>query len=488
MIESFEGLTAGEPELCRVSIIGDNTQIDVGLPTTVPIAEFITDVVTLIDSRNPDLTEREDAPIETRHWTLARLGHEAIPPDSTLAEARVFDGELLVLRSVGAKTVPVLFDDVIDAVARLTQSSFRGWTAATARWAGLSVAMIAVPVAIVLLALSKDGRGGMVPGAVATATGVVAFVAAMIVARIFALAAVSTALSLYALLLLSSGVALLVPGAPGSPHALLGCAVLLVTAALGHRISRTGAMMFAAAVTVALFGGAAAAVMMTTHNPPGKVADGVAVAALIAISAAARLAVLASRLPVPPVPTAGGAIDPADHEPRPTIEGVGAIGATALASAMGLTERARAATEYQSGMLIGTTVAAVAAAVVTADAPSSHHWQGVALALVVAGILCLRGRAYADLVQAGTLVGGGCAAFLGTLIGLGLGDSSELVTAAAILLAMAAIAVGVGVAGPSIDMSPVTRRAGEIAEYVLIVAVIPLVLWSLDLYSAARNL
>lgn len=490
MIESSpDESTVGAPELCRVSVIGGNTQLDVGLPVTVPIAAFITDVVTLIESRNPDLAEQEEgAPLRTQHWTLARLGRDPIAPESTLAEAEVFDGELLVLRSVTAKETPALFDDVIDAVSRLTESTFRGWSDASARWASLIVALIAVPAAITLLTLSKSHDMGIVAGAVGVVGGVVAAVAAMITARMYALATVSTVLSLCALILLGPGVALLVPGDIGSPHLLLACATTLLAAALGYRATGVGATMFAAVMTTMVFGGVAAGVMTIWDCDPVKVGAAVLVVAVTFISPTPQIARNMARLPVPPVPTAGGAIDPADHEPRPTIEGIGAIGATALPSAAGLAERAGAANRYQSGMIIGATIAAVGGAIVAADPFGSQRWQGIALAVVVGVILCLRGRAYADLTQAGTLIGGGSLTLIVVAVGIGVGRADALVPAAGILLVLAAVALVVGVAGPSTDISPVTRRAGEILEYTLIVTIIPLVFWIMDLYSTARNI
>ncbi|MER7451261.1 EsaB/YukD family protein [Nocardia beijingensis] len=103
MIES----TAIEPQLCRVSVIGGNTQVDVALPATIPNANFIPDVVTLIASRNPDLSEHEeDGPLAARHWALSRLGHTAIDPVRTLTEAEVFDGDLLVLGAMDSVDSP----------------------------------------------------------------------------------------------------------------------------------------------------------------------------------------------------------------------------------------------------------------------------------------------------------------------------------------------------------------------------------------------
>ncbi|MGV9674795.1 type VII secretion integral membrane protein EccD [Nocardia sp. NPDC003482] len=484
------GRAAVEPELCRVSVIGGNTQLDVGLPASVPIATFIGELVALIDSRNPDPTEAEEdsATLRTEHWTLARLGREPIPPHRTLTEAEVYDGELLVLRSVSAKESPALFDDVIDAVSRLTSDSFRGWSPASARWTGLVAAVVAAVLAVLLLAASRGDGQELVPALLAAGVGIGAMVAAAIAARRYADALTGTWLALAALVLLFAGGGLFAPGALGSPHLLLGFSVLLVAGVVGYRATGVGATLFAMAVTGSVFGAVAAAVRMIWEPAFPRIAAGLLVGALIVISSVPRLAAVLARLPVPPVPTAGAAIDPADHEPRPTIEGIGAIGATALPSAVGLGRRAEAANRFQSGILAGATVAAVVGAVGAADPLGEARWQGVALAVITAIILALRGRAFADLTQAGTLIAGGAVTFAGVFTGIALGDSRMLVPAAAVLLAFAAAVVFFGVVGPHIEISPVQRRAGELFEYFLIILVIPLVLWIMGVYAMARNI
>ncbi|WP_433709514.1 type VII secretion integral membrane protein EccD [Nocardia sp. CA-084685] len=490
-------VTAG-PDLCRVSVVGGNTQIDVGLPTTVPLGEFIADVVDMVESRDHDPTESEDAPIPARHWTLARLGHDPISPDATLTEAGVFDGELLVLRAVGTKDAPTLFDDVIDAVARLTESTFRGWNAASAAVMGQAAAVVAAVGALVLLVVAKQRGSGVVAGSVAEAVGLAALVAALIMARKYAVgtsergngtfASASVVLSLCALALVGPGAALFVPDALGPPHTVVAVAVTLVVAVAAYRLTGVGATVFAAVITLSVFGVGFGLVTMLWHNPLPKVGAGLLVAALAAVSAAARVAMAAARLPVPPVPTAGGAIDPADHEPRPTIEGIGAIGATALPSAVGLAERARVANEYQSGFVIGATIAATAGAVLAADPGGAPRWQGVTLALIAGVLLCLRGRAFADRTQACALIMGGCLTLLAVLLGLGFGSGVGPITAAGALLGAGAVAMVVGVGGPLFEISPVARRAGEIVEYLMIVAIGPLVFWIMDFYAAARGL
>jgi hypothetical protein len=59
---------------------------------------------------------------------------------------------------------------------------------------------------------------------------------------------------------------------------------------------------------------------------------------------------------------------------------------------------------------------------------------------------------------------------------------------AGLLLIVAAAVVAFGVLGPRAEVSPVVRRAIEIFEYLLIIAIVPLSLWLMDVYSAARNI
>ncbi|MGV9751808.1 type VII secretion integral membrane protein EccD [Nocardia farcinica] len=491
MTESLSsGAVAAEPELCRVSVIGGNTQVDVGLPATVPIATFMRDLVALIESRNPDPVDSEEgaAPLETQHWTLARLGRDAIPPSRTLTEAEVYDGELLVLRSVTAKESPALFDDVIDAVSRLTAEDHHSWSPQSARWTGLAACVTVVLLALGLFAIGRGHGGGLAAPFLATGAGLAAVAAAVIAVRKYDDRLTALWLSLTALLLFFGGAALFVPGELGSPHLMLGCSVSLVIAVGLYRATGVGATLCAAAVTLALFGGVAALVRMVWDTPLPRIAVGLLVGAIILLSMIPRLAAVAARLPVPPVPTAGAAIDPADHEQRPTIEGIGAIGATALPSAVGLGERARAANQYQTGMVIGAAVVAAVGALGTADPLGHVRWQGLTLAVITAIILCLRGRAFADLVQAGTLIVAGASVIAGLLTALAFGDSGLWLLSGGLLLALAAAVVAFGVIGPHIEITPVTRRAGEIFEYLLICAIIPLALWLLGIYSMARNL
>ncbi|MEU6561141.1 type VII secretion integral membrane protein EccD [Nocardia nova] len=485
---SSSGVGAVDPELCRVSVIGGNTQLDVGLPATVPVAAYITDLVELIDSRNPDLTEHDEgAPVRAQHWTLARIGRDPIPPHQSLTDAEVFDGELLVLRSVTAKEAPALFDDVIDAVSRLTAESGNSWSPSAARRMGLGAGLIAVIIAVAVLVAGKGT--GILDGFIALGAGVLAAGAAVIVARRYPPERMTAiVLSLYAIALLGSSAGLLTPGWAGAPHLLFSAVAALVVALALYSATRAGAFVVAAVVTTAAIVAVAAAVRMVWDFDIPKIAVGALIAGLVLITMAPRAAVAAARLPVPPVPTAGGAIDPTDHEPRPTIADIGVIGATALPSAAGLEQRARAANQYQSGILAGAVLAAGAGAILGADPLGEARWQGLVLAAITAVVLCLRGRAYADLVQASTMIAGGTLVALAVTAGAAVSQEDWRSAGAGLLLVVAAAVLAFGVLGPRADVSPVVRRAIEIFEYLLIIAIVPLSLWLMDVYSAARNI
>ncbi|WP_373281769.1 type VII secretion integral membrane protein EccD [Nocardia thailandica] len=483
-------LLGNEPELCRVSVIGGDTQLDIGLPATVPIAGFIGDLVTLIRSRDPRLPEGDEdaAPVRAQHWTLARLGQDPLAPSRTLTEAEVYDGELLVLSPVTRKESPALFDDVIDAVSRLTAREFRAWSGGAARWTGLVVATVAIVAALGLLAVSRASSDPLLPAFALLGTAVVASAAAGIAARKYDDTLTANWLSLDALLLFFGGGALVVPGPVGAGSVLLGGVTVLVAAILGQRVTGTGAGLFACAVLASVFAAVPATVYLIWHPGLPKLFAGVLVAGFLVLSSVQRLAALVARLPIPPVPTAGGAIDPADHEQRPTIEGIGAVGAIALPSAAGLGERARTANQIQTGLVVACALAIGIGAFGAADPFGTFHSGGVALAIITAIVLCLRGRSYADLVQAGTLIAGGALTALAVVTGLGLGHSALDFAAVALLLATAGAVVAFGVIGPLVEVTPVTRRMIEIFEYLLIIALVPLALWVMDVYSLARNI
>ena len=154
-------------ERVRLSFLADRTQVDVSLPRDVPIAGLLPELVKLVRSR--ESAESDDGPLtkETRQsvWTLIRLDSNApLSPNMTLRDADVADGELLRLTPQRALSAPTLYDDVVDAAARLNKAGYPSWNATAARWmafAGVHLASVVWTYFLVAHALASN-RGALV--------------------------------------------------------------------------------------------------------------------------------------------------------------------------------------------------------------------------------------------------------------------------------------------------------------------------------------
>lgn len=484
-----------EPELVRVSVLGGNTQLDVGLPAAVPIAALIPDLVEQIESRNPTPVDPDDAdtddvrPHSRQHrWTLAHVGQEPMAPNRSLSESGVRDGDLLLLRSVGTGEAPALFDDVVDAVARLNESQFRNWGPRAARIAGYAIGLLAAIAAAVGLGSYRLTSGALwaaAPGAIA-AVGLLT--GATIIARYYRDETTATILAAAAAPLVFVTGMLLIPGDYGAAHLTMGCALTLVATVLSYRMTAVGPVVHSAITTAAVLAGLATGAQLLLDEGVPRVAAVAAAVGLVVITLAPRATIMLAKLPLPPVPTAGAPVDNTDMEPRPAIEGIGAIGAMALPKADALERRSHVANAYLTGIVGGTTLVTAVAAVLAAAPLSGFSWRTAAYAAIIALVLCLRGRSHSDLAQAAILITGGALALIAVIVGLAFGAGNWPMITFALAMVMVVAALVFGVAAPNHEFSPVMRRTAEIIEYLLVAVIVPLLLWILDLYRIVREL
>jgi type VII secretion integral membrane protein EccD len=127
------------PERVRLSFLGSRTQVDVSLPLDVPIAGLTPALVKFARVGDTAKTDTLEEPLakEAKHhvWVLTRRDVKtALPADITLRQAGVAEGELLRLTAERALSAPTLYDDVVDAAARLNKAGFAGWDRMAARW------------------------------------------------------------------------------------------------------------------------------------------------------------------------------------------------------------------------------------------------------------------------------------------------------------------------------------------------------------------
>src|SRR5262245_11090800 len=160
-------------ELCHVTVQGSRRRADVALPATVPIVEFTPLVAALCEAMDP-WNRGQDVVAGAQDgtppaWTLARVGEPPFDLESSLAEARVLDGEVLHLVDAAAWHAP-LVSDLADAVTGALESGERGWPA-EARAAGLA----ALGAAFMVTAAAT----GAATGSGSRAGGVLALLAAL---------------------------------------------------------------------------------------------------------------------------------------------------------------------------------------------------------------------------------------------------------------------------------------------------------------------
>lgn len=243
------------------------------------------------------------------------VGGEGLATHLSLSDAGVRDGELLVLQSTQSGSAPPLFDDVIDAVARLSDEQTSQWSATTARHAGY-VAVVAASTLTALALLVADGPGTTWPLIVAAAAGAVLIVAGGVVSRIHHDPATSVALLCAALPQAMATGMLIVPGVVGRADLGSGCVVALVTAVVSYRVTGAGALCHSAATTACVIGGSACGGALLTESAPASAGAVTAACGLAVIALAPRLTIVLAKLPLPPVPTAGGVGDLIDHGRR----------------------------------------------------------------------------------------------------------------------------------------------------------------------------
>jgi type VII secretion integral membrane protein EccD len=461
-------VATGTTVFSRVTVVAPRTRIDVALPADVSIADLLPMLLDMAKEATPDGGARHGG------WCLARLGESPLDPSRTLASLGVVDGDLLQLRRRSDNPPPPLYDDVVDAIAEATPTSFRPWTKETAHRIGHAAAGLTLLLASVAALLAGPLAGGQSIGP-AIAAGVVAILAVTIGATVtHAYDSETTGVVITA----TGGLPMafvcglyVVPGSPGSANLLLACVFTVIVAAAAIMVVGAGITVFIAAATTTGLGALAFLFATLITQPPAAIAAGTAAVALAALSVLPRVTIQLAKLPLPSVPR--DAEDLREDSGFPDFRLI--------------ERRTGLAHEYMTGMIIGCGVTAAVSAVLAA---SSHGIWGVLECAAVAAVLLLRGRTYANGAQAVALLLTGMLTAGGLLIGWTVEASAtdRLIYVFGALLVLAAGTLVVGIVFPEQRFSPVLRRGVDVLEAVLIVSVLPLALAVMNLYSTIRHM
>jgi type VII secretion integral membrane protein EccD len=389
--DKFRVISAA-PQRVRLSFLGSRTQVDVSLPLDVPIARLAPELVKLARVRDAAQTDTTDDPFtkEAKHniWVLSRRdGKTPLPPNITLREAGVAEGELLRLTAERALSAPTLYDDVVDAAARLNKAGYAGWDATAARWMTFAGVYLAAAVWVYFLvadafAPNRTAMVGLSVGVALMLAGVAA-----LAQRSYAQSDIGAALG-WATLPIAAAVAWVALHGLGGYGLAAGCAAMvIVSAALFWAIGTGHWGYLAVGVTSGLSG--LALVVHTAGVRADLVGTGLALVATLGCLAVPRLTVRFARADLlsgdpgrDDATSANRLTSPQAAEPKqidtvttPAVEGVWA--------------RVRSETLTRSALYTGLAVSAGLGvwAVLTPLGPV--QWSGLAFALGCAATLGL---------------------------------------------------------------------------------------------------
>jgi type VII secretion integral membrane protein EccD len=305
---------------------------------------------------------------------------------------------------------------------------------------GFGVGLLLLATAAVLSRITGDSRAGALFGSVALAYGGVG-----------------------GLLLLAGDRPV---GALAAPDVLVAATAVVLFAALATAAVGDYSPLFFAAATAAVMVGLGATGCLLFGADPAAAVAVVAVVALGAVPALPMLSYRLARLPLPAIPTG-------PDDLRSDVESVDGVRILAQS------ERA--------GAYLTALVAAVALVVAggTVVLVLDGGWSGLVLAAVLALVLLLRSRPFLGRAQRLSLLVGGCVA-LGAVATAGFAAAGVvgrlgLVLGGLVLAAVLSLGYGLGVAGKR--LSPVWGRLLDIADILLIVAVVPLAAWVAGVYG-----
>ncbi|MCV7376940.1 type VII secretion integral membrane protein EccD [Mycolicibacterium arabiense] len=454
----------------RLSLRGDDTQVDVALPLDIPIASLTPLLVELMQS---DGTARSDeagdgsAKEGTRDlWVLRRSdADESLVPDATLRDAGVIDGELLSFRAMSALTVPTLFDDVVDAAAQLNKAAHVGWGAEAAR-AMTFAAVTMASAAWIYFLLSPVFAPNLKAITGVSIAWILALVGAGALAnRTYGQRSIGAALGWAALPIAAAMIAAWAPewGVYGLAA---GCLVVLVLAAAFFRIIGSGRWGYLTAGGVVGLTGVASA----------------ASAAGIDAATVGVVVAVASTLACRAVPHLTSGLD--GMGPRPT-EVARPDDDSVPGTPLDVWERVREAVVTRSALYTALSSSAGLGAAAVLLEPVPLQWPAVAFALGVATALALYAHAVA---AAAERMGLGIPAVALVVLACWRaqgGDEPMPVAAFALLLVTAVAFVIIGARAES---APASRRMVTVLaylNYLSAAALIPLAAWAIGCDGSA---
>lgn len=216
--------------VCRLLVVGPTSQVDVSVPTHIPLADMMP---ALLGALGPDLADRG---LEHSGWLAQRLGEAALDESRTVGDLGLLDGEVVHVRPRTDQIPPLAYDDLIAGVSAGIRDRAGLWRPETTRLAAvlLTAGWLAAGLAVLRGWLDTPGKPVERPVGLAMAA-LVCLVAGVVVARRAgdrALAAILGVAAVAGALLSTVDAAGTAWGTLGTPRAMLATAVVTATVAL----------------------------------------------------------------------------------------------------------------------------------------------------------------------------------------------------------------------------------------------------------------
>jgi len=469
----------------RLSIISARTQIDVALPLDVPIAVLLPAMVELVRSREVTDADSPDSPFSKEAkrtiWSLIRVGEKtSLPPRVTLRAADIVDGELLYMTSERALSPPTLYDDVVDAAARLNKAGYPSWNAEAARWMAFTGVYLTSAMWVYFLVdrAFRPNRGPIVGLSVVVALSLVGVAA--LAHRSYGRADISAALG-WAALPIGAAAGWATLSGFGGYGLSAGCAAMVLISAAAFRAIGTGHWGFLAAGV--FFGGNALALAVYALGVPATIV-GAAQAVIATLSCLAVPALKPRSAHLTP-PVGKHRDDKASTDPfsSPQEDAPEQSYADTSPAAVTVWARVRNAALTRSGVYAGLASCAWVGSLVVLLSRAHVQWPGLAFASATAATLGLYAqRSTAAVERAALVIPSVTLAAL--TCALAQWGRQPMPLIAFILLLVAIVTSSVIAARSRGDR--LSRRSQKVLDYftyLCTAAVIPLALWVVGAYQ-----
>ncbi|MFF0911737.1 type VII secretion integral membrane protein EccD [Microbacterium enclense] len=455
--EPFVAASTGD--MCRLSVVGPTSRVELAVPSHIPIAELLPTIVGHLD---PSLATRG---LDHGGWVLQRLGHPPLDEDLGTASAGLLDGDVLFLRPRTAALAQAQYDDLVDGVQTVLDARGDDWSSASTRRAALAATTVAALAAVVIA-----GGAGAVAPILAGALAVVLLAAAVLVGRLWDDAIGS----------LLTGVGVIAAGAAG---ALLPAALFPGAGATPLTVVAAGAAAWGVAAGAAAYArGGVRPVLLASAGAAMLAVSAVSVPLLLGLdlpAAAAILVVLALGLArgIPGLAAwiGGLAVDPVPLSTAEFQTGLDAV------PAGDVQRRATVAHETATALWIAWAVLLCAAMI---DLALVREWACVALTIAGSVGVVLQARELHATLQRGAVL---VAAALPMAV-LGIAQAAVLdplwqILSALLLVVVAANACVLALVLPRTRLAPTWGRAGDVLHWCCAIAVPGLMLAVVGLFD-----